>query len=66
MTLPEIRKQIDALDEQLIALLNQRADLVHEVGVVKRAEGTEIYAPEREELVLRSLVARNAEHKGRL
>jgi chorismate mutase/prephenate dehydratase len=66
MKLPEIRRKIDALDEQLLKLLSERADLVHEVGLVKRAEGTEIYAPEREEMVLRSLTAKNVELKGRL
>ena len=66
MTLPEIRQKIDALDDQLIQLLNERADLVHEVGLVKRAEGTEIYAPEREEMLLRSLVKKNADLQGRL
>jgi chorismate mutase / prephenate dehydratase len=66
VTLPEIRRQIDVLDQQLLALLNQRADLVHEVGQVKRAERTEIYAPEREEQVLRSLVEKNVAAGGRL
>ena len=66
MTLPEIRKQIDAIDEQLMRLLNQRADLVHEIGVVKKAEGTAIYAPEREEQVLRSLLEKNRAQGGRL
>src|SRR5690606_2725171 len=66
VSLPEIRKKIDALDEQLLKLLNERADLVHEVGVVKKAEGSAIYAPEREEQVLRSLIERSKEHRGRL
>ncbi len=66
MKLPEIRKKIDAIDGQLLSLLNERADLVHEVGVVKKAEGVEIYAPEREETVLRALTAKNADLKGRL
>ena len=64
MKLPEIRQKIDALDDQLIQLLNERADLVHEVGLVKRAEGTEIYAPEREETLLRALAAKNAALQG--
>ena len=66
MKLSDIRRKIDALDEQLLKLLSERADLVHEVGLVKRAEGTEIYAPEREETILRSLAAKNVELKGRL
>lgn len=66
MTLREIREKIDALDDALIRLLNERADLVHEIGLVKRAEGAEIYAPEREEMLLRALAARNAGLRGRL
>ena len=66
MTLSEIRKHIDACDEQIIRLLNERADLVHEVGVVKRAEGSAIYVPEREEQVLRSLAAKAREMQSRL
>lgn len=60
MTLPEIRARIDALDSQLLELLNARADLVHEVGQLKKESGLEIYAPEREEQLLQSLFARNA------
>lgn len=66
MSLSNIRKKIDALDDQLLKLLNERADLVHEVGLVKKAEGTEIYAPEREEQVFRSLIEKNETLHGRL
>ena len=66
MPLTHIRKQIDALDEQLLALLNRRADLVHEVGEIKRKNGGAIFAPEREEALLRSLVERNTKHGGKL
>jgi chorismate mutase/prephenate dehydratase len=44
-------------------MLNQRSDLVHEVGVIKKRDGLEIYAPEREEALLQSLVRRS---QGRL
>jgi len=66
VSLSNIRKKIDALDDQLLKLLNERADLVHEVGLVKKAEGTEIYAPEREEQVFRSLIEKNETLHGRL
>ena len=66
MPLTQIRKKIDALDQQLLELLNQRAALVHEVGEIKRQNGGAIFAPEREEAVLRSLVERNAQLGGRL
>ncbi|MCX8510611.1 MAG: chorismate mutase, partial [Chthoniobacteraceae bacterium] len=47
MNLVDIRKKIDSLDEQILQLLNARAECVHEVGEYKKAEGLEIYAPER-------------------
>ena len=56
MNLDDIRRQIDSIDQELLDLLNRRADLVHEVGVVKKREGLQIYAPEREEALLRRLV----------
>ena len=52
MSLDSIREQIDALDTALLKLLNERADLVHQVGEIKKKDGIEIYAPEREESLL--------------
>jgi len=66
MTLPEVRKKIDAVDAKLLELLNERADLVHEVGEIKRQTGGAIFAPDREEALLRSLEERNASLGGRL
>lgn len=50
--LPAIRRRIDALDAQLVRLLNERTRLVQEVGKIKQATGAEIYAPDRESAVL--------------
>jgi len=66
VNLADIRTKIDVVDEQIIRLLNERADLVHEVGVIKKADGQPIYAPEREEKVLRALAAKAVEMKSRL
>ncbi len=66
MDLQALRQKIDALDDRLIALLNERADLVHTVGELKRAQNLEIYAPEREETLLRALTAKNEAQGGRL
>jgi len=52
MPLDDIRKTIDAIDSQLLDLLSQRADAVHEVGEIKKKEGLQIYAPEREDALL--------------
>jgi chorismate mutase/prephenate dehydratase len=66
VSLSDIRQKIDALDEKLLALLNERAELAHLVGVEKRAHQVEIYAPEREEQVLRALAEKNRALGGRL
>lgn len=66
MDLKDLRARIDAVDTELIRLLNERADLVHGVGEVKKANGLEIYAPEREEQLLQGLAAKNATSGGRL
>lgn len=50
--LAEVRKRIDGMDRKLVALLNQRAELVVEVGKLKRKAGLPIYTPHREAEVL--------------
>ena len=59
MPLDEIRKTIDAIDTQLLDLLSKRADAVHMVGEIKKKEDLEIYAPEREDALLKSLAPKN-------
>ncbi len=56
--LEQLRAQIDALDEQLLKLLNERAKLAQAVGHVKG--GSLVYRPEREAQVLRRLTEANA------
>lgn len=57
--LTALRTKIDALDTELLRLLNERATLAQEIGAIKNREGLPIYAPEREERLLRSLVERS-------
>ncbi|MFZ3127088.1 MAG: prephenate dehydratase [Rhodoferax sp.] len=54
-TLPELRVQIDAVDLELLTLLNRRAALAHEVGEIKRVEGSPVFRPEREAQVIHTL-----------
>ena len=58
--LTDIRDQIDAIDTELLRLLNQRAKLALAVGEIKNRDGLPIYAPEREMTLLRSLVERSS------
>lgn len=59
MPLDDIRKRIDAIDDQLLHLLSERTDCVHEVGEIKKKENLPIYAPEREESLLRKLIGKS-------
>ena len=63
MNLDDIRQKIDDIDRQLLDLLSERADLVHRVGEIKKRDALPIYAPDREEALLRKLVELN---RGRL
>jgi chorismate mutase/prephenate dehydratase len=59
--LGEVRRQIDAIDEQLQELINARARLAQAVGISKHKDGhtVDFYRPEREAQVLRQALARN-------
>ncbi len=55
--LKQCRDQIDAIDEQILALVNARAQLAREIGSLK--DDGVIYRPEREAQVLRRLMEHN-------
>jgi chorismate mutase-like protein len=57
--LGELRQRIDALDTELLRLLNERATLAKEIGVIKNRASLPIYSPDREMKLLRSLVERS-------
>lgn len=56
-----VREQIDAIDAQMLALLNQRAKCAQHVGEIKARYGDAgyIYRPEREAQVLRRIQTLN-------
>jgi len=59
--LSDIRMQIDSLDEQIQALINERAKCAQVVAEVKQASGEAVnfYRPEREADILRTVQERN-------
>ena len=54
-----LRVRIDAVDRELLALLNRRAALALEVGEVKKRDGSPVFRPEREAQVIDGLKAVN-------
>jgi chorismate mutase/prephenate dehydratase len=64
LDLNDIRRQIDAVDAQLLQLISERARIAQRVGDSKRSESghgatVDYYRPEREAEVLRSVIANN-------
>jgi len=57
--LASLRASIDALDEQLLALLARRAQLAREVGQLKAHQETPVWRPEREATIIARLRDRN-------
>ncbi len=55
MSLEQIRKKIDALDEKIIGLLNDRTELTLKIGQLKSEEHSEVYAPARESEIYRKI-----------
>jgi chorismate mutase/prephenate dehydratase len=59
MSLEELRNRIDKIDRQLVELLNERAQVVIEIGKFKTKTDTPIYAPDREKAVLTKVMNAN-------
>jgi len=55
-----LRQQIDALDTELLALMNARAGVARAIGELKRADGSPAFRPDREAAVIDGLKTRNA------
>ena len=57
--LAECRLRIDAIDLELLALLNERTRVVEEIGCIKRRIELPIYEPRREDEVFRNVTENN-------
>lgn len=59
MNLKDLRDRIDEIDNELLKLLNERAEIVKEVGKLKHQTNAPIYRPEREKEILDRLKSIN-------
>ena len=55
MDLSEWRERIDALDQELVDLLNARMRCAQEIGKIKKAAGRPVRDPDRERALLDKL-----------
>jgi len=59
VSIPKHRQAIDRLDARIVRLLNERTRHVLAIGDIKLAAGGEVYAPHREQAVLKRVCALN-------
>src|SRR5438067_13371304 len=59
MDIAEWRKKIDAVDKQIIRLLNERARAAQEIGRLKRNTDMPIYEPDREKVIYENVRREN-------
>lgn len=62
MSIESMRREIDAIDRELIALLNRRFDLSVAIGEEKKKQKTAVRDPGREEEILRRIEAASSDH----
>jgi len=59
VNLADLRIQIDAIDQELLVLLNRRAQVAEKVGEVKKREGTPFLRPDRVAKVIEQIQQAN-------
>jgi len=59
MDIEQLRPRIDAIDDQVLDLLAQRAGAALEVGDYKKRRGLPVHDPERENSVVNRVQTRN-------
>ena len=57
--LETLRKRIDAVDQELVKLLNERSQCAVEIGHIKKQLKMQAWQPDREAEILRNIVKSN-------
>lgn len=58
--LKELRDKVDSVDDRIVKLLNERANLVLDIANVKNEHNVKAYSPDREKQVYERVIAKNA------
>ncbi|MFZ0270576.1 MAG: chorismate mutase [Acidobacteriaceae bacterium] len=59
MDIETLRRRIDELDRQLVALISERAAAAQEIGRLKRATDLPVYEPNRERVIFENVRSHN-------
>jgi len=57
--LADCRRQIDEVDLKIVELLNQRTEIVNEIGRIKHEFSLPVYEPKREDQVYENIASHN-------
>ena len=57
----DLRNKLDNIDNTVLELINERMQIVHQVGALKAKSGGAIYRPEREKAIIDRLELINNE-----
>ena len=60
MSLDDLRRQIDQLDERIVQFINERAEVVRDIGKLKADGNKSVYTPHREQAVYAHVTQVNA------
>jgi chorismate mutase len=60
MEIEDWRKKIDAIDLELVKLLNERGIAARAIGRLKQQTNLPVYEPQREEIILQNVSKANA------
>lgn len=55
----KLRRTIDKIDDQILEFLNKRAEVVIEIGNIKRKQKSKFYKPDRERQILERIASKN-------
>lgn len=58
-TVKTLRERVDEVDRDLVRLLNERAQIVQEIGASKQEAGIALFDPRREEEILSKVAEEN-------
>jgi chorismate mutase/prephenate dehydratase len=59
----KIRQKIDEIDENINELLDERAQLVREIGVIKKKNNSPVYSPGREKKIIDNIISHSKKVK---
>ncbi|MBN1541865.1 chorismate mutase [candidate division KSB1 bacterium] len=60
MTIEKLRREIDAIDQQLLELFNARAEKAVQIGRIKTEQNLAVQDPQREQNVVARMIANNS------